>query len=97
MLRGTPMAEDTSDSIGPQYEPTRRGLGERIEGPGCVLAIPIAVWDSWQRRLGTPDLLENADGTFSLDWDDGPQGVLRRGSICSISTCLHMRRPRADA
>lgn len=33
---------------------------------GCVLAIPQAVWDSWQRHLGRPDLGAEADGTFSL-------------------------------
>lgn len=36
---------------------------------GCVLALPVSVWDSWQRHLGKPDLLKNADGTFSLDWE----------------------------
>lgn len=33
---------------------------------GCVLALPAAVWDSWQRHLGKPDLVETPSGTFSL-------------------------------
>lgn len=40
---------------------------------GCVLALPVSVWDSWQRHLGKPDLRANKDGTFSLDWDGGPK------------------------
>jgi hypothetical protein len=33
---------------------------------GCVMAIPQAVWDSWQRHLGAPTLGQEADGTFTL-------------------------------
>jgi hypothetical protein len=33
---------------------------------GSVLAIPLSVWDSWQRHLGRPALVERADGTFAL-------------------------------
>src|SRR5437667_12908286 len=30
---------------------------------GCVLALPVSVWDSWQRHLGKPDPRTNDDGT----------------------------------
>ena len=41
-------------------------LGAHDRCAGCVLAIPKAVWDSWQRHLGAPTLVEEIDGTFSL-------------------------------
>lgn len=33
---------------------------------GCVLALPAAVWDSWQRLLGRPEMTPRGDGTFAL-------------------------------
>lgn len=33
---------------------------------GCALAIPAAVWDSWQRHLGKPELLARGDGSVAL-------------------------------
>ena len=33
---------------------------------GTALAIPAAVWDSWQRHLGAPELTLASDGTFRL-------------------------------
>ena len=41
-------------------------LGQHGRCAGCVLAIPQAVWDSWQRHLGAPVLTAETDGTFSL-------------------------------
>ena len=41
-------------------------LGQHGRCVGCVLAIPQAVWDSWQRHLGAPELNEEEDGTYSL-------------------------------
>lgn len=41
-------------------------LGQHGRCAGCVLAIPQAVWESWQRHLGAPDLTEKPDGTFRL-------------------------------
>ena len=41
-------------------------LGAHDRCAGCVLAIPDAVWDSWQRHLGAPTLTAEADGTYSL-------------------------------
>jgi hypothetical protein len=33
---------------------------------GSVLALPVSVWDSWQRHLGRPELQHRDDGTFLL-------------------------------
>ena len=33
---------------------------------GTVLAIPQAVWDSWQRHLGRPDLIACGEGKYAL-------------------------------
>jgi hypothetical protein len=41
-------------------------LGHHGRCAGCVLALPTAVWDSWQRHLGSPELTKEADGTYSL-------------------------------
>ncbi|MCC6206431.1 MAG: hypothetical protein IT533_15665 [Hyphomicrobiales bacterium] len=41
-------------------------LGQHDRCAGCVLAIPQAVWDSWQRHLGAPVLTPEPDGTLSL-------------------------------
>ncbi len=41
-------------------------LGHHERCAGCVLAIPQAVWDSWQRHLGAPELIPESDGTYSL-------------------------------
>jgi hypothetical protein len=41
-------------------------IGAHGNAAGCVLAIPEAVWDSWQRFLGKPDLIEMADGSYRL-------------------------------
>lgn len=41
-------------------------LGQHDRCAGCVLAIPQAVWDSWQRHLGAPKLAQAPDGTFRL-------------------------------
>lgn len=41
-------------------------LGHHDRCAGCVLAIPQSVWDSWQRHLGAPELVAEADGTHSL-------------------------------
>ena len=47
-------------------------LGSHGRSAGCVFAIPEAVWDSWQRHLGKPELIAVGDGTFRLaQADDG--------------------------
>lgn len=35
---------------------------------GCALAIPAAVWDSWQRHLGKPELVDRGDGVSALQF-----------------------------
>jgi len=40
---------------------------------GCVLALPVSVWDSWQRHLGKPELVRQSDGTFLLRGPDRPR------------------------
>lgn len=41
-------------------------LGQHDRCAGCVLAIPQAVWDSWQHHLGAPKLSKATDGTWRL-------------------------------
>ena len=44
------------------------GLHERCVG--CVLATPQAVWDSWQKHLGRPELVPTEEGTSVLGAPD---------------------------
>ncbi|RFU41817.1 hypothetical protein DZF91_09800 [Actinomadura logoneensis] len=41
-------------------------IGMHANSAGCVFAVPAAVWDSWQKFLGKPDLSLATDGTFRL-------------------------------
>lgn len=41
-------------------------IGAHSHSAGCVLAVPAAVWDSWQRHLGKPELIPASDGTYRL-------------------------------
>jgi len=41
-------------------------IGSLESCAGCVLALPQSVWDSWQRHLGAPELLQRPDGDFAL-------------------------------
>lgn len=41
-------------------------LAQNPRCAGCVLAVPMSVWDSWQRHLGDPALTAESDGTYSL-------------------------------
>lgn len=41
-------------------------VGVHPQSVGAALAIPQAVWDSWQPHLGGPHLVEQADGTHAL-------------------------------
>lgn len=45
-------------------------IGAHPSSAGCVFAIPRSVWNSWQRHLGAPDLVEQADGTWRLAVSD---------------------------
>ncbi|MCS7484664.1 hypothetical protein ACFFQW_45135 [Umezawaea endophytica] len=44
-------------------------IGGHGDSTGCVFALPRAVWDSWQRHLGAPELVEQEDGTWRLRTD----------------------------
>jgi hypothetical protein len=41
-------------------------IGAHAHSAGCVFAIPKSVWDSWQKHLGAPELVDRGDGTWSL-------------------------------
>jgi hypothetical protein len=41
-------------------------IGAHPSSAGCVFAIPRPVWDSWQRHLADPELVERGDGTWRL-------------------------------
>jgi len=41
-------------------------IGAHDPCAGCVLAIPLSVWDSWQRHLGRPEVVRKEDGTSEL-------------------------------
>jgi hypothetical protein len=41
-------------------------IGAHDPCAGCVLAIPLSVWESWQRHLGRPEIVRNKDGTSEL-------------------------------
>ena len=45
-------------------------LGVHPRSVGTALAVPRAVWDSWQPHLGRPDLVSNDDGTHALRHPD---------------------------
>jgi hypothetical protein len=45
-------------------------IGAHASCAGCVFAIPKSVWDSWQRHLGAPTLVDRGDGTWQLGTDD---------------------------
>ncbi|MGW3503959.1 hypothetical protein ACWDMY_25175 [Streptomyces globisporus] len=41
-------------------------VGAHDSSAGCIFATPRAVWDSWQKHLGAPELVEASDGTWRL-------------------------------
>ena len=45
-------------------------LGVHPRSVGTSLAVPQAVWDSWQPHLGRPDLVSSDDGTHVLHHPD---------------------------
>lgn len=53
-------------------------IGAHAACVGCTVAIPLSVWDSWQRHLGGPELRERGDGTWALA---APGEVLAEGRI----------------
>jgi len=49
-------------------------LGGKGAAAGTVLALPQAVWDSWQPFLGRPALERLADGTYQIKQDGNASG-----------------------
>ena len=49
-------------------------IGAHPSSAGCVLALPAAVWDSWQRHLGGPEPMPRSDGTLQLSRPDSVPG-----------------------
>lgn len=45
-------------------------VGAHPQSAGCVFAIPKPVWDSWQRHLAAPELVDRGDGTWRLGESD---------------------------
>ena len=45
-------------------------LGDHEACAGTTLALPRAVWDSWQRHLGQPELAKGPSGVYSLSSPD---------------------------
>jgi Restriction endonuclease NotI len=41
-------------------------IGADKDCAGCILALPTAVWDSWQKHLGMPDLHQEGERLFTL-------------------------------
>lgn len=41
-------------------------IGVHPESVGTCLALPQAVWDSWQSHLGRPELVPREDGSYAL-------------------------------
>ena len=52
-------------------------LGVHPRSVGTSLAIPQAVWDSWQPHLGRPDLVSRGDGTHALQRPDAHDSDVR--------------------
>jgi hypothetical protein len=52
-------------------------VGEHGTSAGCIFAVPRAVWESWQRHLGSPELSQQPDGTWRLADNDEEKTVPR--------------------
>jgi hypothetical protein len=50
-------------------------ITKRASSAGCILALPKAVWDSWQPFLGAPTLVDLGDGTHGLRGRNDLDGV----------------------
>lgn len=61
-------------------------LGRHERCVGCVLATPQAVWDSWQKHLGRPELTAGPDGTNVLAAPDSPAPDAASACILGFDT-----------
>ena len=59
---------------------------------GCVLALPVSVWESWQRHLGRPDLNPDEAGVCTLRAPDEPATAERPRTGLSFLTLTRKRR-----
>lgn len=58
-------------------------LGRQPDCAGCVLALPQAVWDSWQPHLGAPKFTQLKDGTWRLGANvEPPPDAKSPGWLC---------------
>ena len=48
-------------------------IGAHESSAGCIFALPAAVWDSWQRNLGRPELQPGPAGTLVLQKPGAPR------------------------
>ena len=69
-------------------------LAEHPSCAGCVLALPTAVWDSWQRHLGRPELQPRSDGTYLLRSDGGSSA---RRATTGSPAWIYVFEPAADS
>ncbi|WP_326760002.1 hypothetical protein OHB35_25430 [Streptomyces phaeochromogenes] len=56
-------------------------VGAHDTSAGCIFAVPRAVWDSWQKHLGAPELVEASDGTWRLSKPDADVSTTPRSWI----------------
>lgn len=59
---------------------------------GCVFAIPEAVWDSWQKHLGRPELAPMGEGLYELA-SPGREGEVGRASTWIIIFDIDVNNP----
>lgn len=59
-----------------------RLAGDGSAAAGTVLALPRAVWDSWQPFLGAPELEDESPGVKRLRVPDGPPEPKLNAFIC---------------
>ena len=68
-LRATPRSPELSFKRTFYQMMLKFQLGMHPRSVGAALAIPQAVWDSWQPHLGQPKMEQRLDGTYLLQVD----------------------------
>lgn len=62
-------------------------IGAHPHCAGCIFAIPDSVWESWQRHLGAPPLVDTDDATQRFS---GPGSNRERGSEMTKSAFIYV-------